>query len=108
MEGIAEEVGELEEGDHMKLYMSKKALAEDLEFSRPTIDKITAGVQEQINMGRYPRTVIAGRRFNYLAIVDYMTYADGLKRFPDLVPEFDPVAIARLCGMEGGEKNICL
>lgn len=91
----------------MNIYMSKKALAEELGFSRPTIDKITAGVQEQIQRGRYPRTVIAGKRFNYFAVVDYMTYEKGLRSYPDYVPEFDPVAIARLCGIEGGVKQLC-
>lgn len=83
-------------------YMSKKMLAEYLQFSRPTIDKIIEGMLQEIP-GRYPREVIAGKRISLFAMIDFMTYEEWLMddKLRKQVPEFNPVAIARLCGQEG-------
>lgn len=86
-------------------YMNKKQLSQYLGFSRPTIDKYIDGMWTQIP-NRYPRYVIAGRRINLYAMIDYMTYKEWLedKNLVKQVPEFNPIAIARLCGQEGELK----
>ena len=83
-------------------YMSKKQLSDYLGFSRPTIDKFINGMWQEIP-SRYPREVIAGRRISLYAMIDFMTYKEWLadEKLRKQVPEFNPVAIARLCGQEG-------
>ena len=85
-----------------KPYMSKKALGISLDYSQPTINKLVDGLRAEIKAGRYPQYVIAGQRISLYAIIDYLTHRDALNdRFlRDRVPEFDPIAIARLCGQE--------
>ena len=74
--------------------------------SRPTVDKYIDGMWQEIPV-RYPRYIIAGRRVNLYAMIDYMTYKDWLndKNLRKQVPEFNPISIARLCGQEGA---VCL
>ena len=82
-------------------YMSKKQLAEELGYGETSIYKLIKGFEEEVGAGsRYSRYAIAGTRYNYFAIIDYMKYKDYLKD-PALrkhVPKFDPAEIADLCG----------
>ena len=82
-------------------YMSKKQLAEELGYGETSIYKLIKGFEEEVGAGsRYSRYAIAGNRYNFFAIIDYMKYKDFLKN-PALkrsVPEFDPGEISDLCG----------
>lgn len=88
----------------MHPYLSKKDLCSELQMSLPTIDKIVAGLKEQVISGRYSPYVIAGRRYNLYAVIDYLTYKDWLtdSKLKKKCPDFDPIAVARLYGQEGG------
>ena len=83
--------------------MSKKQLAEELGYGETSIYKLIKGFEEEVGAGsRYSRYAIAGTRYNYFAIIDYMKYKDYLKN-PALkrsVPKFDPAEIADLCGRQ--------
>lgn len=82
-------------------YLSKKQLAVELGYGETSIYKLIKGFEEEVNTGnRYSRYAVAGSRYNYFAIIDYLKYKDDLKN-PVLkrsVPEFDPGEIADLCG----------
>mgnify|MGYP006945363393 CR=1 FL=1 len=82
-------------------YLSKKQLAEELGYGETSIYKLVKGFEEEVNTGnRYSRYAVAGSRYNYFAIIDYLKYKDYLKN-PALkrsVPEFDPGEIADVCG----------
>ena len=82
-------------------YLSKKQLAVELGYGETSIYKLVKGFEEEVNTGnRYSRYAIAGTRYNYFAIIDYLKYRDYLKN-PALrrhIPEFDPAEIADLCG----------
>lgn len=81
-------------------YLSKKDLAKELHCSASTVSKLIKGVQDEIGKGRYHRCAVAGNRFNFYAVIDYMTHKDQLadKNMRKLVPPFDPAGIAKLCG----------
>ena len=83
-------------------YMGKKQMASFLGMSRPTLDRYLDGMWKFIP-SRYPRYAIAGRRFSLFAVIDYMTYKDWLddEKLRKQCPEFNPIAIARMCGQEG-------
>lgn len=82
-------------------YLSKKQLAEELGYGETSIYKLIKGFEEEVNTGtRYSRYSVAGNRYNFFAVIDYMKYKDYFKN-PALkrsVPEFDPGEIADLCG----------
>ena len=82
-------------------YLSKKQLAEELGYGETSIYNLIKGFEKEVGPGnRYSRYAIAGNRYNYFAIIDYMKYRDYLKN-PALrkhVPKFDPAEIADLCG----------
>ena len=81
-------------------YMSKKQLAKGLGYGETSIYKLIKGFEEEVGAGsRYSRYAIAGNRYNYFAVIDYMKYRDYLKD-PALrrhIPKFDPAEIADLC-----------
>ena len=81
-------------------YLSRTDIAKELNYSTRTVDTLIKGVQDEIGKGRYHRCAVAGNRFNFYAIVDYMTYKEQLKdkNMLKLVPPFDPAGIAELCG----------
>lgn len=84
-------------------YLSKKQLAEELGYGETSIYKLIKGFEEEVNTGnRYSRYAVAGNRYNFFAVIDYMKYKDWLndpvaKRS---VPKFDPAEIADLCGRQ--------
>ena len=82
-------------------YLSKKQLAAELNYGETSIYNLIKGFEAEVGTGnRYSRYAIAGNRYNYFAIIDYMKYRDYLKD-PALrrhIPEFDPAEIADLCG----------
>ena len=82
-------------------YLSKKQLAAELNYGETSIYNLIKGFEAEVGNGtRYSRYAIAGNRYNYFAIIDYMKYRDYLKD-PALrrhIPEFDPAEIADLCG----------
>jgi len=84
-------------------YLSKKQLAVELGYGETSIYKLIKGFEEEVNTGtRYSRYAVAGSRYNYFAIIDYLKYKDYLKN-PALkrsVPKFDPAEIADLCGRQ--------
>lgn len=81
-------------------YLSKNDIAKELHLSTASVSKLIRGVRDEIGKGRYHRCAIAGNRFNFYALIDYMTYKDQLadKNMRKLVPPFDPAGIAELCG----------
>lgn len=82
-------------------YLSKKQLAEELGYGETSIYNLIKGFEAEVGTGnRYSRYAIAGNRYNFFAIIDFMKYKDYLKN-PALrkhVPKFDPAEIADLCG----------
>ena len=82
-------------------YMSKKQLAKELGYGETSIYNLIKGLEKEVGPGkRYSRYAIAGKRYNYFAVIDYMTYRDLLcdpvnRRH---APKFDPAEIADLCG----------
>ena len=85
--------------------MRKKELGIELDLSRPTINAYVAGLEQEIIKGRYPQYAIAGKRINFYALLDYMTYKDVLEdeKLRKELPDFDPIAVARICGKERHE-----
>lgn len=81
-------------------YLSKKQLAQELNYSEQTIANYIKGIQEEIERGRYSKYAVAGNRYNYYVMVDYMKYKDVLKdeNMRKYVPDFNPAEIAELCG----------
>lgn len=81
-------------------YLSKKQLAEEFNYSEQTITNYIRGIQKEIESGRYSKYAIAGNRYNYYVLVDYMKYKDALKdeNMRKYVPDFNPAEIAELCG----------
>lgn len=86
-------------------YLSKKQLAEELNYGETSIYKLIKGFEEEVGAGgRYSRYCIAGNRYNFFAIIDYLKYKDYLNN-PALrkhVPKFDPKEIADLCACRKG------
>lgn len=81
-------------------FLSKKQLAEELNFSEQTISNYIKGIREEIARGRYSKYAIAGNRYNFYVVVDYMKYKDMLNNdnTRKYVPDFNPAEIAELCG----------
>ena len=82
-------------------YMSKKQLAEELGYGETSIYNLIKGFEKEVGPGkRYSRYAIAGNRYNYFAVIDFMTYRDLLGDPVNRkhVPDFDPAEIADLCG----------
>ena len=81
-------------------YLSKKQLAQELNYSEQTIAALIKGIQEEIKRGRYSKYAIAGNRYNFYVVIDYMKYRDTLKddNMRKYVPDFNPAEIAELCG----------
>lgn len=82
-------------------FMSKKQLGEELGYGETTIYNLLRDFEEEVGTGnRYSRYAVAGHRYSFFAVLDYLKYKDYLKN-PALrkhVPEFDPSEIAELCG----------
>lgn len=82
-------------------YMSKKQLAKELGYGETSIYNLIKGLEKEVGPGkRYDRCVIAGTRYNFFAVIDFMTYRDLLCDPVNRkhVPDFDPAKIADLCG----------
>ena len=88
-----------------KPYLNMKNLGLELDVSQPFLRKIVDGIRKEISEGRYSNYVIAGRHISLYAVLDYLTYRDMLEdtALRKRVPDFDPIAIARLCGQENME-----
>lgn len=84
-------------------YMSKKQLAKELGYGETSIYNLIKGLEKEVGPGkRYDREVIAGTRYNFFAVIDFMTYRDLLGDPVNRkhVPDFNPAKIANLCGRE--------
>ncbi len=81
-------------------FMSVKQLAEELGLSQKTIRILIKGIQEEIMTGRYSRYAIAGNRYSFYVVVDYLKYHKLLedRNLRKTVPDFDPAEVAELCG----------
>lgn len=81
-------------------YMSVADIQKEFGIGRTQVYKLVNGIKDEIEKGRYSPYVISGSRINFYAIVDYNKFRNMLqdKNHRKLVPDFDPVAIAEVCG----------
>ena len=81
-------------------WMSSKDLAAELGLSVSFIKTVVQEFKAEIEAGRYSPYVVAGERYNFYAIIDFMTFRKRLKdkNMRKYVPPFKPSEIAELSG----------
>ena len=84
-------------------YLSRKQLAKELDYSPATISAVIKAFQKEVGK-RYNRYAVAGNRFNFFAVVDFLKYRELLEdeKTRKYVPEFNPSEVADICGRGGG------
>ena len=82
-------------------YLSRSQLGRELDYSLNGIRHVMKGFEDEVGR-RYSKYAIAGHRYNYYAVIDYLKYKSLLKdeETRKYVPDFNPVEIAQLCGRD--------
>ncbi|MGN0466217.1 MAG: hypothetical protein ACI4F9_07715 [Lachnospiraceae bacterium] len=81
-------------------YYPLKQVAEMTGRTVRTVQRKIAGIQREIERGRYSPYALAGNLVNYYVYLDYIKYEKRLedKNMRKTVPEFDPEEIMRISG----------
>lgn len=81
-------------------YLTRKQLMEELGYkSLASVNSLIRGIEGEIGK-RYNRYAIAGKRYNFYVVVDYLKYRDDLENpmVRKYLPPFSPQEIADICG----------
>ena len=91
-----------------RAFLSVMQLAEELNMSQRSVRNLIKGIQNEIIEGRYSRYAIAGNRYNFYVVIDYLKYHSLLedKNLRKTVPDFNPAEVAELCGYNQKIVNI--
>ena len=81
-------------------YLSARQISDIWDVGTCTVTKWIQGINKLIP-GRYPAEIVAGKKYNVYAILDWFKYKDILSDVEGgnhYIPEFNPYQWARMCG----------
>lgn len=80
-------------------YMSLTEVAKELHISRKMASKARDGIRDHIP-SRYPRAVVAWRKINLYAVIDYLSVMELYEAGITPKEPFNPSQVAWICGYE--------